>query len=349
MTGHGGSSMRVLYLVAQLCGHVSPSTTLLHYIHLCDLLLAEGLCRNENQPVLSEAIVKNLTGFGRSTCFKLRGEAENWQMISFIDHFADRKGKHLGDPNEANSFKITKRELKIPGNKLDGLPHWETIHKILEELLGHNVPAQDVASRFAVPVEVFQEWGWSCCQMAALKKRGGRSRLGWGDKSYPVAPRLKSDKQEVEQIMNAWECLEDSVKYDLDNTLSHFIHHYRSKSNDILCYDPDTVQRFFVLFKHLKIPRERIRMQYHPGNVGSPDVNDRLQLQQQIALRYGINVSQVVMLSNDVKGKRYTIKESLGMQVLESEMPNQLKQKTPASYGVRYAITLLAIVRCVIF
>jgi integrase len=30
LTGHGGSSMKVLYMVAQLCGHASPSTTLLH-------------------------------------------------------------------------------------------------------------------------------------------------------------------------------------------------------------------------------------------------------------------------------------------------------------------------------
>jgi hypothetical protein len=54
------------------------------------------------------------------------------------------------------------------------------------------------------------------------------------------------------------------------------------------------------------------------------------------------------MLPIDVKGQRYSFRDSLGIQVLAGEGRKTKNQKPPSSYGVRYALTLLAIVRGVI-
>lgn len=343
LTGHGGSNMRVLYMVAQLCGHVSPSTTLLHYIHLCDLLLAEGLVRNDSQPVLNETIVRRLTGFGRSTCFNLRRDSENWQMISFIENFADRKGKHLTDPYESQSFPMTACKLNVPTKLMVGLPRWETIQKALEDLLGRKVPVQEVSNRFVLPEAILEEWYLSCIMMAALKKRGGASKLGWGDKQYPMPPRSARDKQQVEQIMKAWAGLAETTRCHLDEILYRTIQNYRDKSKDVLCYDLDAVRKFSKCLELLKVPRTMIRLQYHPGNVVRSENPDALR--NKIATQLGLDVSQIVMLTNDVKGQRYSIRDCLGIQVLAGDGSKVKNQKPPACYGVRYALTLLAIVR----
>jgi hypothetical protein len=343
LTGHGGSSMKVLYLVAQLCGHASPSTTLLHYIHLCDLLLAEGLCRNDSQPVLNEAIIRRLTGFGRSTCFNLRRESGDWQMISFIENFADRKGKHLTVPYEPQSFPMIACKLNVPTKLMVGLPHWEIIQKALEDLMGRNVSVQETSNRFVLPEAILEEWHLSCVMMAALKKRGGASRLGWGDKLYPVPPRSALDKELVERIMDAWAGLTETVQCEIDDILIHYIKNYRDKSKDVLCYEMDSACKLIEFLELLNIPRKMIRLQYHPGNRQRKESRD--ELRNKIAAMTGLNRSQIEMLPNEVKGKRYFVNDTLGVQALTGEPSKIVSQKAPASFAVRYALTLLAIVR----
>jgi hypothetical protein len=132
-------------------------------------------------------------------------------MISFLENLADRKGKKLTDPYESKSFHITVCKLNVPTKLMVGLPHWATIQKALEDLMGRNVPIKEASDRFTLPEAILEEWHQSCVMMAALKKRGEASKLGWGDKKYPVPPRSASDNEQVEQIMDAWAGLAETT------------------------------------------------------------------------------------------------------------------------------------------
>jgi hypothetical protein len=105
----------------------------------------------------------------------------------------------------------------------------------------------------------------------------------------------------------------------------------------------NSVRKFIEYLELLNIPRTMIRLQYHAGNRKRPESRDALL--EKIVLMTGINTSQIVMLPIDVKGQRYLVNDSLGVQVLAGATRRVANQKTSASFGVRYALTLLAIVR----
>lgn len=53
LLGNHRHGRQALYAVSMLLGHAGPDVTLLHYVHLCDWLLAAELARAETQPPLS--------------------------------------------------------------------------------------------------------------------------------------------------------------------------------------------------------------------------------------------------------------------------------------------------------
>jgi len=73
---------QALFAVSQLLGHASPDTTLLHYSHLCDWLLATELSRPEAQPTLSRQILKRLTGLSEVSLYAQTDRA--WSALPVL-------------------------------------------------------------------------------------------------------------------------------------------------------------------------------------------------------------------------------------------------------------------------
>jgi hypothetical protein len=342
LIGSDGSTKKVLYLVAHLCGHASPSTTLLHYVHLCDLLLANCLSKTDSQPVLGRKIVEDFVGLGRSAAYEMRGKSKIWQMSPFLPRLIDLYGEHLGNPDELNSFPIHKVAIK-PAEKAR-FPRWRTVQGVLDEMAGPGATAQKVSYRNNLSPETVLDWCAANARIAGLKTSHGASRHGFGEKLRLGSPKRSDDRENVERMLKACQRLPEAKMVAVDAAVKFFLANFSVSTFDVRCRDSGSVQTFLAGLKLLGITPEEVRLHLYPGT--AEPSGDGMFRGQLLAGELGLDETQVIVRSAKSDGWRRNVKDTFGVQVVYAKRSKVGDcHKNRASYGYRYALTMIAIIR----
>lgn len=219
---------RLLYGIATLCGHASPGTTILHYLHLCDWLLSRALADPAAQPRVSHAAIHALArALSLKVPASLTGNDDGKGILIAPLLPAIRKAhqEKFRDPYESKAQKANVTRLPDPPVKL---PPWRLVELILTGLEAAKT-AVALEAAYGVPVTEIGMWAERASQIREMKTRKGELRHA--DKSGRVFSGRRLDPLDrcfIEQIFDQVNGLPPASRYSLRRGCDLFLTGYYS-------------------------------------------------------------------------------------------------------------------------
>lgn len=344
-TNHHGSVKQAPYLVAFLCGHASPDTTLFHYVHLCDYILGEWVSRPEGQPEINEKVVMHLLGVSRSSIYSLRGAAKSWQLADIMPQILKRRGKNIGNAFEEHTFPVQPVDVKPPRKQLKmDLPDWRILESVLRETSEVCFEIDQISNQYRLAKDTIMAWKSANARIAGLKTGGGARRHGYNDNGLLPSPVWKIDQDLVTRIFRTYRGISAEKSAEIDNCIKYFLDHFSVNTHNIHCQQDDQVQQLYYGLRTLEIPHESIRIHIYPGKKSNPD-NVAIHACD-IAELLRIPRQNVVIQKTSSSSWRQCAHATYGVKIVHEKRPQQNgKQSVLACYGFRYALALLGIAR----
>jgi hypothetical protein len=343
LTGNDGSQRRSLYLIAQLCGHASPETTLLHYIHLCDWLLMDALSRPDSLPFLTEHTVMSLSGLKRAACYKTRRQSEVWQLSHFIPGLFKKNPGLFINPLVEQTFEPNPIKLTLRDKNTTLLNNWKTIQQLLEAPYKNTLDLQTLEETYGLPFDLALSCLEERLNIAGMQTRNKSGQHCTSKLHFPIAPRLHNDIAMAERIFALWDSLDNITRTAVLESVDYVINHYSINRSDIRCKDLQTAKQLITTLQILGVKPVEIRIRLYPG---MRECEAPLQRKLEIAEILGIELQQILLRRENGRQWRQNIHDAFGLQVIQvSGKDKKGRLQIKASYGFRYGIYLIAITK----
>lgn len=343
LTGNDGSQRRCLYLVAQLCGHASPETTLLHYIHLCDWLLMDALSRPDSLPFLTEQTMMSLSGLKRAACYKTRRQNEVWQLSHFLPGIFKRNPAALVSPLAEQTFEPKPIQLALHDKDTTLLTNWRTIQQLLEAPRKNTLNLLTLEETYGFTFDQAISCLEERLNIAGMQTRNKSGQHCTSRLRFPIAPRQHNDIAIAERIFTRWDRLDCTARTVVLESVEYFINHYSINRSDIRCKDLKTVKKLIRTLQMLGVMPGEILIRLYPG---IRECETPLQRTIKIAETLGIELQQILLKSEKGRQWRQNLHDAYGLQVTQiagKDRKGRLQIK--ASYGFRYGMYLIAITK----
>lgn len=347
LLGNQTLGRQALYATAQLCGHNGPEVTLLHYVHLCDWLLAVDVSTGTNQPALDAAAIMAVTGLPPHQLYydKKTRDIGLWQMSLVLDR--------LQVPGRLKpQYSMVKPSIKPvpekPGVHPDtSLPLWKRVFAVIRERQIGHYTFSVLSQRSGFDEAEIKAWCSNLEQLAALKTRKGEPRhitkgtLGNCSKEnrqfhFPQTLRLQEDRILADTVLSRFEASHGNKRQKLIQGAVYFCNHFTAAKSAVRCLTPMDVKNYLRFLHLLQIPAQQIhvsRVQARSSKL-SPAVE-----KQQLTLKFGLPESSVTVFNHAVaptyKNGYYQI-----------QVMNNLADKRgimKANYGFRFAMYMIAV------
>jgi site-specific recombinase XerD len=192
---------QALFVVSQLLGHAGPEVTLLHYCHLLEWQLAASLSHSRCEPIISLDALKQLTGRQSSWLYQLTGK--NWRASSCLHLILKELHAKHPDPMDILGSKAKSEPIpdKTPKQARINF-EWHIVYEILHCLAKGEGDEISLSRKFAVPIEIIQQWQSRAETIFSLKSSGGvlrnvtESSVSSSDK-FPFPRRLVHEEENI--------------------------------------------------------------------------------------------------------------------------------------------------------
>jgi len=335
---------QALFATAQLCGHAGPKVTLLHYIHLCDWLLAVELALPDNQPALDATTIEAITGLPRHILYydKDKQEDTSWH----VSHFLEK----LPIPNELKPGSKLQRvdtrtiQEKIPDHPDSKIPLWKRVIAIIRERQMGRLPFDTLAARSGFAEDDVRSWCNNVEFLAEMKTKSGKPRHLNGstrrknpDFRFPYMLREKESRKIAAIVLNVFETSSGRVKQDIIKGVRDFVACFSVGESGVPCQTYGSVNKWVRFMTSLNVPLQQIhvvRIQPKTARLEPASVQIKL------AVRFGLPESSVTVRS--LYPVEYSRAGAYCVQVKNSKIDKN--GKLNGNYGFKFAMYMIAII-----
>lgn len=337
--GNHQMGRQVLFAVAQLCGHSTPSVTLLHYFHLSDWLLSLELKRPENQPNLNASTIMALTGLPQHVVYYAHRieKTDKWSPSTFISRLEAPKHCHISLSSRPWDTKPLPENDK--GSQSD-ISLWRRVEAVLYEWQASKSSYSTLANRSGFTEETVKDWCDTADAIMKMKTlRGGPRHLNstWKKNSglrFPPHPRETVDKKLAVTILKVHQNLPKTKRHLLAWGLNYFLKNYAASKVGVPIKNTRSAQKYLSFLSLLNIPKERVRIietiafsNVQPA--GNIDMSNFM-------ATYGLKTDQLI--TKIAHPNEQSKIGNLQIRVTKSET-----ESNKENYGYRFAIYLISI------
>ena len=331
---------QTLYATAQLCGHITPEVTLLHYFHLCDFLLQSGLAMPSHQPVLDAATIMAVTRLPQHNVYYARktAKAEHWQMSFVIER--------LAPPERMKSSYAEYKAATDPIPELgdahsdDDLPLWVRVFAVIKERQIGKLTFEALAARSGLTEPDIVFWVTNLERLSEMRTGKGKLRhinsVTTKRKSFyfPQQARLKQDRAMASSILGLFEVSRGSVRGRIVEGARYFAHHFVANKASVRFQAMQELKRYLSFLRLIKLESEHLRitrLQARRTRL-APSVE-----QQRLAQKLKLTKSSIVVLEPET-----SVTYRNGYYLVQVT-DNYGTSPAQASYGFRFALYLIVI------
>jgi integrase len=344
LLGNHRLGRQVLYAVAQLCGHASPQVTLLHYIHLCDWLLAQGLLLPDNQPSLDVKTIAAMTNVKQNIIYYKAKHNQACKLSLFVDKLIIPEDLKpiASQPDPAPLNKLI-QEKNGDCSVLETIPLWHRVEAVFRDRHLNKLTSGELAIRHRFAERELRNWCANAEMLSAMKTKMGKPMhmntvtLKKNPLSqFPVPIHLHADREMADKVITFFENFRVSKKKVLYQGVSCFLEHYCASQSAVL-FSASSGIKSFIKFLRLIVPAEQIRVRrVMPSTSRRSHASERTSLANDFSLPYEcINVINLHPTQSSRNGE-------IHIQVLNTS--NGCKGGERASYGFRYAMYMVGII-----
>lgn len=326
-----------LYWIALLCGHASPSITMLHYIHLFDWLLADYLSSSEVQPKLTEAAMVSLTGLSRAMIYKIKNKRNDWYSSYFL------KGKVI---SRSNFMQLTKNakcsepdltpliQQKMPA-------HWpmEIIQAVLYGSQVEGMTAAQLSKRYGVPLENCTTWINNAYGLKNRTTTIRKKKMRHCNSAQVVFPHAPREKEELTlaslvylRLANKFVEGHDEARFQVYK----FLQKYDVLHGGMRIVEPGDAREYLEMVRLAGVPQRQLLIRHMPSVRHKNEDEQKASSRMWWANQLKIPVNQFI--DNEQNNLGGGENGSILIQICASE------KRRRASYGFRYAMYMLAII-----
>jgi len=343
LLGNQQLGRQALYAVAQLCGHAGPEVTLLHYFHLCELLLHAELSLPDNQPLLDAATIMTITGLKEHIVYyeKRAAKADKCQMGIYL-------GRLVVPDRLMPQHNLHTPSLKpVPDESFTGpetcLPLWTRVFAIIRQRQIGRIPFSALAERSGFSEDEIRGWYANLEIIADMKTGRGKYRhinSATSDNNklfhFPQQTRLREDKILSDSILATFESSRGKTRKKILEAARYFINHFTAAKGAVRCQSIMELKKYLDYIRFLGILPDQI----HVSRLPARDTRvSSLDQHQQLAIKLNLPSESISILKVE-NGNTY-INGYFQAQVVNAEPDGSGKVK--ANYGFRFAMYLIAI------
>ena len=343
LLGNQQLGRKALYATAQLCGHASPEVTLLHYVHLCDILLQTELSLPDNQPHLDASTIMALTGLPQHVAYydKKASNSERWQMSIYLDRLdVPEEIKPRYSPRKVSLRSVP--EALVPRHNVD-VPLWMRIFNVIRERQLGRVPFETLASFSGFSENEIRNWYSNLECLAGMETRKGKLRHINGvtnrkntEFHFPEQVRLQEDKVMADAVLACFEASRGQVRVKIIEGARYFIGHFTAAKGAVRCQTIKEVKKNLKYLLLLKIQPRQIQVSYVQARRSRLPPTDK---QKKLADEFNLPATSIVILDSS-KAETY-LNGFYQVKIVNSRQDSSGRIK--ANYGFRFAMYLIVI------
>jgi integrase len=336
---------QILYELARLVGHESPETTLLHYVHMLDWLLARALSEHCESAISVKAIA-NLTGLSPNQIY--------YQPRSKSPDSSNkppcRLSSYLSCPNAPPCFCVpltapNTRELKT--TQLDKHADFSRlpaiIHRVLSTL-ANGQPISALARALDYSEDNLKQWQRTAAWIRKLTTNQGISRhlnTATREKGFTVFPlpcKTKSEKELQQRIFAKVSNFEKSEHENLKEFLLFFLQNNEISAKGIQHSNEQLTQEYLLRLLALGIHKKEILVILH-----LPETHQEAMIREANRLRSLFSNAGNFFVKSCPPPKKRTYLTTVRVINPEDRRNSPPQDIYYANYGFRSAMYLLAI------
>ena len=338
---------QALYATAQLCGHAGPEVTLLHYIHLCDWLLAVEVSMANNQPDLNAATIMAITGLPQHQLYydKSTRNTESWQMSLVLDRLpvpARLKPQHV--IIKPSTKPVSETSVLHPDANL---PMWQRVFAAIREYQIGHYTFSILSQRSGFDESEIKFWCSNLEQLAGMVTSKGQprhingatlkdSKLNNKEFHFPQILRLQEDRVMADSILIHFEASRRKKNLQIIQGSRYFIENFSAAKGAVRCKANQNLKEHLRFLQLLEISPQQIRVSRVQSRSSKLSPSEE---QQQLALKLGLPESSIIVFDH-TKAPTYK-KGFYQIQVMNSQP--DISGVMKANYGFRFAMYLVVI------
>lgn len=330
--GKGRTKRAALYAVATLLGHSDPKTSLRHYIHNLDLLLAHDL--KYNSPKLDAPTTASLLGCSLTRSYRLVDDKQTGQISPhralsayLYPHF--RRRPYRSSAGRFPSRRRRPRPINQPAIPPTPEMLWANLRRVLARcptLADLVEPPPDIPRPMAARAR-------SALLMHDLRTRRNRPR----HPLQPHRPQLHHERATAHEYWRALLSLRGRRRERAEWATRQYLHTANSRDQEARFTRLSEAKRYYAFLRDIGVPRHRIMCRHYPNG------NSPLTLTRQREFWKKLTSSRLrFQARREVRYKNGHQYGTLGIVV--ASMPKDTGAKTPkTSNGFCYALLSWAV------
>lgn len=334
--GKNQSKRAALYALAMLMGHSDPQTSLRHYVHHMDLLLARELTLVTTS--LSVRTVQGWRGLSGARCAALASASSGSGVAParLLQAYLYRKARRQPYPQHRGFRRSPRRVQLLPVPSPAPLTLtilWASIERTLARCSAAGFtldnPPPDICP-FAL-----------ACTRAAMEIAGLPTKLGRArHKTLPVYPHLHQDRYDTVHYWHRLNSLGRIAAQRAQWACELFIHGTTQRKAEVQFEHRSDLMRYLKFLSDLQIPAGKILLRHHPNRHSRWSAGEQLaEWQQKLARK--LTGPEIVSTQRFTKRGRHG---TVGVIVLSADQSSNAGM-AKASYGFRYAIHSWAVLQ----
>jgi len=255
-----------LYGISTLLGHADPSTTLLSYLHLADLLLGQMVRHPSVQPSLSAEAVMQITGLKRAMVFRTKAEkkCDDWKMEMYRERMSRHASTLFPDPYASVAHEI--KPLPPQAETISKqTPDWKMMLHALKLHQMQGMPPDQIAKRFRISTAVIKTWcdGASAIRDLTTKEGTPRHLTAWQRSRenrlgiinlFPAPPDNPDDKTLVAKILKKTSALSAIQLETVRDGCRVFIEQYSSNQGYVRFTEVEAASAYKEFLQLVGVP-----------------------------------------------------------------------------------------------
>lgn len=328
LIGKGRTTKPALYALSNLMGHADPFTTLHHYVHTLDVLLANELKISFNE--LKIEVAKELLGNSASGLYRLSQSHERNQIA--VDRLVQAYLRPLDHRSPYRGLEKSPRRKHLPATlivdndaAIDPRVIWDRVSTALtrcstfEQL--ENAP-RDIPEKYIV-------WARNALMISRLTNRRGRPRHSL----IPTRPRMDADNSDCEKCWRYLLQLSGAKERRARWAVNWFLKTTSRTKHDARFTRPIDAARFCKFLADIGISRSRVLIIHYTNSSSTIAPESQVSRWQSEQLNtYAMKSGYDIPISAE-KG-RYG---SIGIKVTH-RIKRHIDPPPQGSYGFRYAM-----------
>jgi len=344
LLGNQQLGRQALYATAQLCGHAGPEVTLLHYFHLCDLLLHAELYLPDNQPMLDAATIMRITGLKEHNVYykKRTAKVNKFQMGLYLDKLVVPNRLKTQQTLNNPSFKpVPDVPVAVPEA---ALASWKKVFTVIRQRQIGRIPFSTLAERSGFSEDMIRGWYANLELIAAMKTARGKYRhinSATCRKNeqfhFPQQLRLRVDEILANSVLTSFESSQGKSRGIILKGVRYFLSHFTAAKGAVRSRSVKELKQYLGVIRLLGILPHQIHVSWLVARGTKASSLD--QHKQQLAVKVNLPCESISILKGEIN---ITSKNGyFQTQVVNAEPDGSGKLK--ANYGFRFAMYLIAI------